>query len=787
MILSIQQIDSLNKSMLGLGAPDVRDNVGYNKSDFYKMETIGRLCVELDFIEAYAVLQSLNTYKNTQLSSIKEDIEETISAYDAEFIKRYGADEDKDNTILEAQEGASHTKNDYIKRTLIYHGNDEGQLFSEGYFFVAFREFINDIDLDSFGGHWHKLSNGKFAVAIPYDSMDSFLSYAAHIGKYGYVASNELLAALKEYESNRADTNNDTLRFTSLNKKNKYGYDLYEINTKDYTFAQKLWDLKGKGVAYVDTKSSVDSIIISTNDKMLSSLLEFLKESGVDVSLVVDRLNDDAETQKDLNKSNNELIDISNLDMPFAPYPFQIIDAKTIVSKKKALMGHDMGCGKTFISVLVGMSIPVKKLVVCPETLRLNWEREITQTDRNADVKIVYSKDKEPLFGKDWTIMGYKTAVKFERLIINDSFDCIFVDEAHKCKAVNNYGKPSSKQAETIMRLSQKMEYTYLLTGTPMPTRNKDLYNELVMLGEIDNSEKYAFHKFGTTYCDGHRTDFGWDYNGSSNSDELHNILSKYMTRRLKSVVLPNLTKQRIPILIETPLSRDYLDIERNLYCADENETFMGNAMKGRRFLSKCKISSAIELAETICEADESVVIVAEFNDTLDALMEHFGDNACCIRGGMSDTEKQKAIDDFQSGIKSVCCINLIAAGVGITLTKAHNMIICDYDWTPSNMTQVEDRICRAGQDNHCNIYYLSHKKAILDEIFIEMITDKSANIDKVIDNANNTVDLVELHNDKANNNRKDDYISRLKKRIEANGGKLPKPKKPKTRATNLK
>ena len=40
----------------------------------------------------------------------------------------------------------------------------------------------------------------------------------------------------------------------------------------------------------------------------------------------------------------------------------------------------------------------------------------------------------------------------------------------------------------------------------------------------------------------------------------------------------------------------------------------------------------------------------------------------------------------------------VIAGGLGLTLTRAHNMIICDYDWTPSNMVQVEDRICRSGQ-----------------------------------------------------------------------------------------
>jgi hypothetical protein len=110
----------------------------------------------------------------------------------------------------------------------------------------------------------------------------------------------------------------------------------------------------------------------------------------------------------------------------------------------------------------------------------------------------------------------------------------------------------------------------------------------------------------------------------------------------------------------------------------------------------------------------------------------------------MTDKAKQQAIDDFQSGKKHVCALNIIAGGVGVTLTRAHDMVICDYDWTPSNMAQVEDRICRAGQTEGCNIHYIYCENSILDTTFVNMITSKSANIDKVVDGAENTMDLSE-------------------------------------------
>lgn len=729
-MLTTTQIQDLNRLMLGLGAPIQKDDVGYNSPDFCRMEDIGMLRVDLTTGEAYEVLRTLQHYKKTQLSDYCEDLEETLAEYE------------------KAEKTAKRrTKADYDQRELILYG------VTEDSFILGFREYV-ECNIREYG-RWTRLESGKSAMAITFGNIVRFLKYVSDKGKYGYKASADLLKAIEDHPKEEKKETPQNIILTPTGQKNSYGYDLYELNVNNYGFNQKLWSLKGKCLKYVDSKTDSKKVIISTTDKMLPELLTFLVSEHVDISEVTTK------PIIDRNHSECKLIDVTKLDMPFDLYPFQIEDAEVLVSRKKALLGSDMGCGKTIISAVVGLSIPGKKLVICPETLRLNWIREIHFANRNADAQIVYSKDAKNddiIFG-EWTVMGYKTAVKFSDRLAEVGFSCMFVDEAHKAKAVTNYGKPGSQQAETVMMLASKIEHVYLLTGTPMPTRNKDLYNPLVMLGELDPTEKYSFHKFGVEFCDGHKNGYGWDYTGSSNTAELHRMLKKYMVRRLKSEVLPNLKKQRIPILTDAKLSKEYKDIEKRLYCMEDDDTYMGLAMSGRRVLSKCKIATAIEFAEDLVETDESVVIVAEFNETLDALMDHFGDTACCIRGGMNDADKQKAIDEFQSGKKKVCCINLIAAGVGITLTKAHNMVIIDYDWTPANMTQVEDRICRTGQTQPCNIYYICHNDAVLDQIFIEMITEKSENIDRVVDDAENTVDLVKMK-------KSADFFTRLKRRV---------------------
>lgn len=780
-MLTEKEIRELNEMMIGRGAPTERDDIGYNKPDFNRMYFIGMLNVPYSEEEQMCVVSTLSRYKNTQLEGVKDEIEETLEALTESLNAKYENKNVLEMNIERAIDGFGHDRADYEKEDINYWGVDG----RSGLMMFTFNKYIQ-INISEFDGKWIN-REGRFYLCVEPDKMDKFTKYIGTLGKIGYKISDADRESIDEYIRERNEENSflddfdmedeaeakatpvtepekkketgDYGNFVlkDLLSRNEYGCCLYTITPSDGALKEKLWAKKGDCVSYVADKG--DHLLISVRERDVTRFQNYCKgELGIDCSDIyraIERKKLEAEQR---NKSGNHLIDISTLDLPFKPYDFQVQDATEIVSRKKALIGHDMGCGKTFISTLVGLSLDMPKVVVCPESLRLNWKRELERTAKGQEISIVYSKDKKISWG-DWTIMGYHTATKFADKIAEKGIQCMFIDEAHNVKAVNNYGKPASKRAEALVTLARKMPYTYLLSGTPMPTRNKDLYNEFIMLGEINPDAPYAFHSFGKKYCNATNNGFGWDYNGSSNTEELHEKLNKYMTRRLKSDVLPDLKKQRQFIPLEE-ISKEYKDIEKRLANMEDEDTYMGLAMTGRRILSEVKVKPTKDLAETFVNSDESVVIVTEFNETMDKFIDAFGDEACYIRGGMSDTAKQKAIDDFQSGKKKVCILNTIAGGVGITLTKAHNMIVCDYDWTPANMTQVEDRICRTGQTQCCNIYYMYCENALLDKLFVDMITNKSANIDKVVDNSENTVDL------RGTKETSSSYLDLLKERI---------------------
>ena len=447
--------------------------------------------------------------------------------------------------------------------------------------------------------------------------------------------------------------------------------------------------------------------------------------------------------------SDLSLINTRRLDLPFEPYKFRIDDAKMMLKMKRIINASDMGLGKTFESVLVGESIPMSKLVVCPASLRLNWKREILTVNPKADVKIVYS-DKTPEKGENWTIIGYPSLQKYEHWLLEQEIKAVFFDEAHYVKAVTNSGIPDSKRAKIAMKLSRIAEYCYPITGTPKANRNRDLFNMLRLVNHPLAMAERDFFPFGKRYCNAYRDNFGWHMQGNSNDVELHNLIKDYMVRRLKKDELPGLTKQRILIPVEANL-REY-EIAYDQYAQiksyqedSDDKAAMGALQVARQALAMAKVTQSIDFARSIIDRDEPVVVVTCFRGVVERFQLEFGKNCSAIVGGMSDVQKQKAIDDFQSGKVPIIVMNVIAGGVGITLTKSHTMIINDMDWVIGNVTQAEDRICRTGQNEHCVIYYMIAENAEIDSILRKSLTRKSETLNTAIDGGKGaSVKLIE-------------------------------------------
>ena len=419
-----------------------------------------------------------------------------------------------------------------------------------------------------------------------------------------------------------------------------------------------------------------------------------------------------------------------------------------LLKNKKCILADDMGLGKTLQSIVAALEIDAERvLIVCPSSLKINWMREIQNFCE--DVSIIKGKHWDP---DRFTIINYDILKNFHtieergkkyeewelrREIVEFNPDLIILDEAH---FVKNH---KSIRGKILKDISKKFspERIWLLTGTPIANRPMDYYN---LLSIIDCSVANNWVHYARTYCEGMRFKKGgryiWVTKGASNLKELSSKTKRTVLRRKKEDVLDLPDKLITPVYLELQNTEGYKNVWNEYLAQRKKDGKKGNPARDlvemtllRTFIAMETVPYTIEKTEEALELGKKTIIFCNFNDEMDSLISYFGEKAVCIRGGMSDKQKQHAVDRFQEDESCMVFIGQIkAAGVGITLTAAEIVIMNSLDWVPGNHEQAEDRAYRIGQNKTVNIYYMLIDETI-DTLVWEILTEKKKVIDTIM------------------------------------------------------
>jgi SWI/SNF-related matrix-associated actin-dependent regulator 1 of chromatin subfamily A len=417
------------------------------------------------------------------------------------------------------------------------------------------------------------------------------------------------------------------------------------------------------------------------------------------------------------------------------PYEHQKEGIKFLVCRKGAILADDMGLGKTYQSIVAALEVDAKKvLVICPASVKISWQREIESFDQKA---IIVSGSKWPEVGR-FTVINFDILKNFHtigeptkdkngnfnphnRNIVNEKYDLVIIDEAHKIKD----HKTQRGQIANEIALTYGIERVWELTGTPIANRPMDFFNILKMIKSplADNWKFFAqrycdakrFHK---TLKNGQRRQI-WITNGASNLDELAIRTKNSLLRRLKTEVLdmPDKTVSTIYHKLSKRGEREYESIwdEYMEKRAEEGKRKISDLSKDivelgllRKFIAMETIPNTIELAKDAIEQGQKVVIFTTFTDELNEIADNFTNSECVIHNGkMTANAKQKSVDSFQNNKKCKVFIgNITSAGVGITLTEGTVVIFNSFSWVPGDNEQAEDRCYRIGQKSNVSVYY---------------------------------------------------------------------------------
>jgi SWI/SNF-related matrix-associated actin-dependent regulator of chromatin subfamily A-like protein 1 len=273
-------------------------------------------------------------------------------------------------------------------------------------------------------------------------------------------------------------------------------------------------------------------------------------------------------------------------------------------------------------------------------------------------------------------------------------------------------------------------DFVFLLTGTPLTNRPRDLFNLLRCVG---HPAARSFLSFAKQYCDAYRNDYGWVTTGASNIDELNLLMKEVMLRRKKDEVLDLPPKIRSQIPVDISDSKAALKENEaflNWYSQTDpekpNDTqFLAKLTKLRVALHKAKQKAVAERIRDVIGAGQKVVVFTCFNEGIDRHKAEFKDAAVTITGSCTAKQRMEAVDRFQSDpdVKLAVC-NIIAGGVGINLTAGTHVIFQDLDWVPANHMQAEDRCYRLGQEKAVTVEYF-HAAGSLDGYIAELLSQK--------------------------------------------------------------
>lgn len=426
-----------------------------------------------------------------------------------------------------------------------------------------------------------------------------------------------------------------------------------------------------------------------------------------------------------------------------APMEHQKVAIEKLLANNKYILADDMGLGKTTSAIIASLESKAKKvLIICPASLKINWQREI---DNYTDKKVLIVEGRKWGSTFDFYIINYDIIKNYHttensedsesyQLIVKEGFDLVIIDEAHY---VSN---PTAQRTKLINDIAKQIPKVWLLTGTPMTSRPINYYNLLKL---VNSPIALNWQSFVRRYCAGYQFNVGgkriWNTSGASNLDELRDMTKNIVLRRMKTDILDLPEKIITPIFLDLKSTfydeelEDFMRISKDNQKKESITVTLNRLMKIRQVIAYEKVPYTCELIDKFIEQGKKVIVFTNFTMSLDMIHEKYKKNSVTLDGRMSKDRRQESVDRFQNDDKiKIFISNIKAGGVGITLTAAETVIMNDLSFVPSDHSQAEDRAYRYGQKNSVLVYYPVFENTI-ERIVYNILQKKKGIIDQVM------------------------------------------------------
>ena len=413
-------------------------------------------------------------------------------------------------------------------------------------------------------------------------------------------------------------------------------------------------------------------------------------------------------------------------------FEYQKQGIEFLVSRQGGMLLDEQGLGKTIQALKACEKVdPQVLVIVCPAIMRGTWSHHVANLMPSNIQTIINSYE--------WYVKldNYKSLLKS----IKGKQVAVIVDESHYIKT------PTSKRTKTVQHLLSldNIVFKVLLSGTPVTRDVDDLYTQLKVFYPDFCKSIFEYRK---KYMRCIHSYFGDVYKGFKNEYSRQEII-KYLkscslrrTKKSAGLNLPSIVRQPVYIDINKKVAKESLSIldyatkvingvdDYTLYKTDLAEE-ASHIASIRKALGVAKVPQVLQYVEHLLQSGITKLVlfgvhVDVVNLIYEALREKYKDiKTHRIIGATTSTQREKIIKEFQElETPQILVANMVACGVGVTLTKSHTVVFAELDFTPSNIMQAEARVHRITQEHIVNSIFMIANES-LDVKILNLIKSK--------------------------------------------------------------
>ncbi len=452
------------------------------------------------------------------------------------------------------------------------------------------------------------------------------------------------------------------------------------------------------------------------------------------------------------------------------PHQAQVV-AAAARGHRTFLLADEPGLGKTAQALLAAQAADAfPLLVVVPNVVKANWAHEVSMWTPLRNATVIHGDGEQVDAFADVVIVNYEILDRHVGWLGEHGFRGMVVDEAHFIK------NKSSQRSQHVLKIADRIRertskpLVMALTGTPLINDIEDFRAIWQLLGWIDDTVPLG--GLMTALEDAGLTPADPGFYSSARSA----VIDQGIVRRRKVDVAADIPARRVadlPVELDGAVARSIraaeaalaarlvaryrsaieardsspegidLDLARRIAASelkDSDERAGGeNVFTMVRRIGQAKAPMAADYAAQLARNVGKVVFFAKHVDVMDQAERLFADRGISyvsIRGDQTARARSAAVSSFTDdpSVSIVVC-SLTAAGVGLNLQVASNMVLAELSWTDAEQTQAIDRIHRIGQSEPVTAWRIIAAQTI-DSKIAELIDAKSGIAARALDGA---------------------------------------------------